>query len=38
MAFKKHMTVVELFCTTIVNLTDRLKKDGMIVNVDDTDY
>jgi len=30
MAFIKRMTIVELFCTTIERVYERLEKDGLI--------
>ena len=33
MAFKKKMTIVELFCTTILRLLNLQEKDGLITNL-----
>ena len=37
MAFKKHQTVSELICQTIVNISDRQQKDGLIMDFRDSD-
>jgi len=38
MAFKKHMTIVELFATTILRLLNLQQKDGLVTNMSATDY